>query len=98
MNESKLVAKQHNEAQQDLQSLSIHKFPSDRLRYSKLLLTIYTLFGVDSILVESGLVAELLSYGHVLCCILLIGRLCHVLNCFYVCLQIFLFVSEYHRW
>ena len=67
LNESKLVAKQHNEAQQDLQSLSIHKFPSDRLRYSKLLLTIYTLFGVDSILVESGLVAELLPHGNVVC-------------------------------
>lgn len=59
-----LVEKANAEAQQHLQSLVQNCYPDDRLRYSKLLLSLYTLFGINCNMLESLFCRHLLSGGN----------------------------------
>ena len=59
-----LVEKNNADAQQNLQSLVQYCYPDDRLRYSKLLLSLYTLFGINCNMLESLFCQHLISSGN----------------------------------
>jgi hypothetical protein len=50
---AELVARIYSEARQDLQDLSLHQHPTERLRYSTLLLTLHTLFGINCAMLQA---------------------------------------------
>lgn len=59
-----LVEKANADGQQNLQSLVQHYYPDDRLRYSKLLLSLYTLFGINCNMLESLFCRHLIPSGN----------------------------------
>ena len=57
------VNKVNSEARQDLQDLVKHQHPDEKLRYSTLLLTLHTLFGIHGGLLQSLFCQHLTQCG-----------------------------------
>lgn len=60
---SDLAKKISSEAVQDLHALVGHLHGNDKLRYSRLLLTLYTLFGINGSMVEALFCSQISSLG-----------------------------------